>query len=73
MDQSGGTIRQRGVKTEKSRKRLLKLLDDYTDYKNTFAKKIQFDPKLFNLSKYIKYYPSLLIFSSKLPRQSPPP
>ena len=68
MDQYGGTIRQSGVDTEKSRKGLLKLLDDYTDYKNSFASKIQFDPKLFNLSKYIKYYTGLLIFSSKLPR-----
>ena len=47
----GLALRYTGLNSDKSRKELLKLQEDYTDYKRSFVKQLQFDPSMPNLSK----------------------
>ena len=47
------TIRKAGAEQGKERKKLLLLLEKYTDYKNSFVKQIKFHPQLSNLCQYI--------------------
>ena len=51
VDGRGLGVSYRGADTDKNRKGLLKLLEDYTDYTKSFVQQIHFNPRMSNLSK----------------------